>query len=95
MAFVVQIIGAAAGSPKTEHDGRWLISADPHTPYGELAMTTTDDRAKATRFDDIAGLFRLWRTVSKVQLVRPTDGRPNRPLTGMSFIIESEGRAQP
>ncbi len=83
---VINVVGAAAGTT-TPHDGRYVVTWDPHTKFGILAMTSTADRTKATVFD-FEDAFEQWRAVSKVDPVR-YDGKPNRPLTAVSVSFET------
>lgn len=82
---VIKIVGGANGI-QTPHDGRYLFSYNPDTVYGDLAMVSTPSIAKARRFVDLSDAHELWAAVSQRQPVRP-DGRPNRPLTGLTIEI--------
>lgn len=85
MSVLVRIAGAATGIP-TPHDGRYVVSWSPHTRFGYLDLETTDRPSRARRFDDAAEALKEWRMVSRVEPKRPTDGRPNRPLT--AYTVE-------
>jgi hypothetical protein len=87
MSVIVQVIGASSGVP-TPHDGRWVVEWNPHVPFGTLALTSTDDPAKAKRFPSFEDVMRQRRTVSHVQAYRP-DGQPNRPLSGIDIEIKN------
>lgn len=80
-ATIIRVIGGADGR-STPHDGRYVVSWNPHTEYGALELTSTDDPAKAKRFA-FAEAFGEYRTVSQRQFLRP-DGGINRPLTGIT-----------
>lgn len=88
MKAIVQIIGSTAGIP-TPHDGKWLVEWNPHTYYGACDIATTDDPKEAKVFDGPIHVMKEWRIVSAVQAIRPTDGLPNRPLTGLSIMIQN------
>jgi hypothetical protein len=82
---VCRILGYPHGP--TPHQGRYVVAYNPDTPYGTLALTTTADRSQALRAEAIVFL-EMWLTVSKVQPKRPTDGRPNRPISGLTMELE-------
>ena len=86
---VVRVMCHADGTP-TPHDGRYVVAWNPHTPYGTCSIDTTDDIRQARRFRAPQALM-TWRAVSHVEPIRP-DGRPNRPLSGLTveFITASE-----
>jgi hypothetical protein len=86
MSRIVQVVCAADGG-RTPHDGRWVVSWNPHTEAGTLELTSTSDKAKARRFEN-GDEFVEWKTISKVQPRRPWDGKPNRPLTGITIHTE-------
>jgi len=86
MSVIVQIIGAASGI-RTPHDDKYVVAWDPHKPFGILAITSTTDISKAHHFTDAREALDQWNTVSNIQPTRPTDGRPNKPLTGISIDI--------
>jgi len=87
MSVIVKVIGASSGIV-TPHDGRWVVEWNPHVTFGTLALTSTDDPAKAKRFPSIADVMRQRQTVSRMQTYRP-DGQPNRPLSGIDIEIEN------
>lgn len=82
---VVRVVQRADGS-STPHDGRYVVSWNPHTKAGVLELTSTTDLAEATHFP-WPDVFDQWKTVSKRQPTRPWDGKPNRPLTGVTIEI--------
>jgi hypothetical protein len=88
LVHVVKVVGASDGVTKTPHDGRYVVAWNPHVEAGTLAVDSTDDIAQAKRFDVSAALDE-WRSVSKVQKTRPWDGRPNRPLTALTIVLEA------
>ena len=83
---IVKIIGASTCA--TPHDGRYLVSWNPNTRYGELHCVSTDDPGAAKVFDDVRDAMNDWHTVSKVEPNRPSDGRPNRPLSALTITFE-------
>ena len=82
---VIKIVTGANGM-STPHDGRYLLGYNPDTVYGDLIMISTPDIAKARRFHDLSAVHELWAAVSKQQPVRP-DGKPNRPMTGLTIEV--------
>ena len=85
MGVVVQIIGLAMGYP-TEHDGRWLVSYDPHSFGGRGLIQTTDRRSDARVFSGMAEFHEMYTEASGM---RP-DGKPNRPLTAFHLRVEQQ-----
>ena len=81
----VWIVGAADGVP-TPHDGRWLVSWNPHTEFGVLELTSTDKRSKASIMS-LEEIHAQWAAQSRMQPLRPNDGQPNRPLTAVTIEI--------
>lgn len=84
---VVQVLGAVNGVA-TRHDDEFVVSWNPHTIFGCCDIETTPDKKRARVFANISEVFSELRTVSNVQPRRPTDGKPNRPLTGLHVMIE-------
>lgn len=82
---VVRVIGRADGG-KTPHDGRYVAAWSPNTSAGVLVLASTPDLAKARRFTRKEA-YCEWREVSRVEPRRPWDGRPNRPLTGITIEL--------
>lgn len=82
----VQVLGTARGEA-TVYDGQYVARWSPHTEYGACALETTPDRAQARVFASMSEALEEYRTISNVEPTRP-DGRPNRPLTGLSIEIE-------
>lgn len=85
MKSIVRVICAADGR-KTPHDGRYVVAWNPHTPAGELELTSSDNPHDARQFAQNE-LWDEWRAISNVQPKRPWDGMPNRPLTGLNLDI--------
>jgi hypothetical protein len=90
MAYVVLIIGSP--SAKTPHDGRWLVAWDPNTEAGTLSCTSTDEVREARQFERAGDALDEWKTISSVQPTRPWDGKPNRPLSGLTITLERAHR---
>jgi hypothetical protein len=86
MTVIVRVEGAADGGA-TPHDGRYVVAWNPHTEFGVLELTSTDDKAQARRFIDVTQALYEWQAISKVQPVRP-DIRRNRPLMGITITFE-------
>lgn len=70
MRTCVAVVVCAADGRSTPHDGRFVVTWNPHTRAGTLDIVTTDDVTKARRFQ-YAELMNEWRTVSLVQSRRP------------------------
>lgn len=85
--YAVRILYAATGGPPTEHDGRYVVSWNPHTRVDKLDIVTTNGPSEARLWTNNRDCFAEWKTISNVQPKRP-DGKPNRPLTAMSIQIE-------
>jgi hypothetical protein len=83
MPVRVIVICAAAGDP-TPHDGRYVVSWNPHTPAGILEVSSTNNPLEARLFTDSLEVLTEWRTISSVEPVRSWDRKPNRPLTGIT-----------
>jgi hypothetical protein len=84
MTAVVRVIGISAGG-SSPHDGRYVVAWNPHSRFGTCLIDTTDKIADARRFTPEEAM-REWKTVSDVEPVRP-DGKPNRPLAGLTVEI--------
>jgi hypothetical protein len=69
----------------------WLkdFDADAEDGFGRFEFTTDPDDAK--RFEDAAAASEEWRRQSTVRPLRD-DGKPNRPLTAYTVIIENARR---
>ena len=89
MSRTVKVVCASDGS-RTPHDGRYVVAWNPHTEAGVLELTSTSDITQARWFRD-GNEFAEWRTISRVQPIRPWDGKPNRPLTAVSIETENIG----
>jgi hypothetical protein len=88
MTEIVLIIGAANGGA-TPHDNRFVVRWNPHTEYGVCEITTTDAIEDARRFAPGQALAE-WKTVSRIEPRRSMDGKPNRPLSGLTIEVIKE-----
>lgn len=87
--IVIFLVGPAAGG-STLHDESYVVDYQPEfwatNDYPWLA--TSRDIAKARVFPSITEAHAYWRqTPPAPDDVRP-DGRPNRPLTGFTVVME-------
>lgn len=67
--------------------GAWLCSYDPDAAHGRGWATWTFDARHALAFTDEVSAMRCWRAQSVVRPLRD-DGKPNRPLTCYSVMVE-------
>jgi hypothetical protein len=67
----------------------WVMAYDPDAEGGRGYVETINDRRRARRFDTVNAALDFWRQPSTVQPLRP-DGKPNRPLTSWSIMLERE-----
>ncbi len=90
MSHVILIVGLVDGSA-SEHDGRYLVNYEPaamdksgrYKPGMVIETTPNIDQAKY--FPDHTSAWECW---NKQNGVRP-DGKPNRPLTAFTIVIEN------
>jgi hypothetical protein len=82
MSIIVKIIGT--WDTETPHDGRYLVSWNSDTRYGDLHCVSTDNWEHAKLFINHAEVMSEWSKVSVIDPKRP-DGKPNRPLTALTF----------
>ena len=80
---IVRVMFDSNGQP-TPHDGRYVVGWDPHTRAGVLCMETSTDPRDAHVFASLQEAMQQRHTISNVQALRPWDGQPNRPLTGIA-----------
>jgi hypothetical protein len=99
--FVIRLVQRAGpiamdDSPP-DLEGLYLESFDPEyrdpddvtTPAWFVGQALwTDDPARARRFDQAMDAWRCYTTVSTTQPTRP-DGKPNRPLTAFTILVEA------
>jgi len=86
MAVIVRVVADANGG-YTPHNGRYVLHWNPHTEAGVLELDSVKDPNLAYRFVNATVAGREWQTVSHVQATRPWDGKPNRPLTGVTIEL--------
>ncbi len=66
---------------------RWLQSYDPEAHTGRGAVLFTNDVSEAITFADQRAAMACYLQVPKNHPVR-ADGRPNRPLTAYTVMID-------
>lgn len=87
--FAIRIIGYADGRP--DPDGQTYVRTyDPNVAAGRGYLVKTRNPALAKHFDSADAAWAFWRQRSRVKPFRP-DGKPNRPLTGYTVVIEAIG----
>lgn len=87
MPKVIKIMGMPDGRI-TPYDGMYVMECNFEAGFGTLAVNVTSDARQAKTFDTFEQAAEYWRTQSKTQPIRP-DGKPNRPLTGVTVEIEN------
>lgn len=83
----VMICMDVAGPFPCDTVGQYLQSCDFEACNGRGHVTFTPDPNLAMKFPDKAAALQYRNTQSKTVPLRP-DGRPNRPLTAYSLIID-------
>lgn len=83
---IIRAVAFANGVP-CPHAGQWVATFDHDAYDGRGYGTFTDKVNDAKRFHSNAAAFEFWRRRSRVKPTRP-DGKPNRPLTALSVVIE-------
>lgn len=68
-------------------DGEYVKVYDPEAHDGRGYIEFTLDLKEAITFASRREAMDFWRTVSVTRPIRP-DGKPNRPLTAFSVMIE-------
>lgn len=81
------IISQGLADGRAMNDGEYLESYDPDAMNGRGIMKWTKDKSKAIKFKDAGEAWQLWGRVSLKKPKRP-DGKPNRPLTAFTILIE-------
>ena len=86
MASVIRIVSNADGKP-TGAEGLFVqeYSPDGYDGRGDLVLTSHLEGAK--RYDDAAAALADYRAVSETHPTRPSDGRPNRPMTAWTVEV--------
>jgi hypothetical protein len=94
MAIVIILAGRADRVP-FEHDGAFLKEFDPERGDNPFAghVEFTRNIAEAKKFASHTDAFAEWTRVSKRLPKRP-DGKPNKPLTAFTVVIEDEKTAK-
>ncbi len=93
MDYVIKIIGYADGVPLTAgpHIARFIVDYDPDGHDGNGKATFTLLRSHAKRFPSKIDALEFWRQQSTKKPLR-ADGKPNRPLTQFSVMVEPVAR---
>jgi hypothetical protein len=87
MKTVILAVGFANGEP-CPHSNQWLASFDHEAFGGQGHGVFTKDPDFAMRFPDAAAAMAFWGRQSITKPRRP-DGRPNKPLTALTVVIET------
>lgn len=86
MKYAILIVGSALGD-KSEFDGKYVKSYDPHDGlHGKLVVTA--DLQNAKHYGDVGDAFLDWKATNKNHPLR-SDGKPNRPLTAFTITTVS------
>lgn len=88
MSVVILCAGFANGASCAE-TGLYLREYVPEAHNGRGKATWTKDVDQAMRLPDALEAHRLWTTVPSNHPIRSSDGRPNRPLTAFSIVINT------
>jgi hypothetical protein len=84
----LKLIESADGT-HTPKDGMYLVDYIPDTDeLGLGELHASPDVTDAKIFADASSAFAYWKQQSKRVPLR-TDGKPNRPLTAWSVLIET------
>ena len=83
---VIKCLEFATGQP-SRYEGMYLKAYDPDGREGMGHIEWTPNRWEAMQFTQAFGALDTWRRQSTVHPLRP-DGKPNRPLTAYSIVIE-------
>jgi hypothetical protein len=75
---VIHIIARADGVPDATVDGLFLKDFDPDAYDGRGLITTTEDRRRARRFNDLAAAWNFWNTETAT----------GKPLTAYTVTFE-------
>jgi hypothetical protein len=73
--------------PELLHHPRWLKRFDPDAHNGRGLVEWTGDLGQALTFADLIEARDYYLQQSKVTPIR-ADGRPNRPLTSYTIVLE-------
>ena len=84
---VIRAVEFASGKP-CPHSGQFLATFDHEAHDGQGYGVFTEDIAKAMKFADVATAFEFYQRIPKCRR-RRADGKPNRPLTALTIVIEN------
>ena len=84
--YIIRAVAFANGVP-CPHSGQFVQSFDHDAFNGRGYGVFTDEPDRALRFATAADAMAFWRKQSTVQTLR-LDGKPNRPLTALTAVIE-------
>jgi hypothetical protein len=84
--FGILAVEFANGAP-CPHANQWLRTFDHEAFDGRGHGEFTEDPERAMLFATSADAMRFWQRQSTVKPLRP-DGKPNRPLTALTVVIE-------
>lgn len=85
MKYGILVIAVARGDMPIN---QWLQSYDgPEDVHGERQIVVTTKKEDAKRFDSMLAATTFWTQTSETVPIRE-DGKPNRPLTGLTVLIE-------
>jgi hypothetical protein len=91
MTTVMRLAGDALGNAHPA-DGSWLRDCDFEVNGGHGHIKTTRDLAAAKRFADLAEALAFLKRVPECHPTRD-DGKPNRPLTAFTWVLEPADEA--
>ena len=86
-SVIIRLIGPASAVNYTPLGDLFLRDANVNAARGRGTIETTSDPARAKRFASKAEAWAYWGQQSEVKPRRP-DGRPNRPLTAWTVLVE-------
>jgi hypothetical protein len=69
--------------------GEWLAEFEPEANDGRGRWRFSGDPGQAIRFQSAFHAFAMWRYRSATVPTRPWDGKPNRPLTACTVVVEA------
>jgi hypothetical protein len=87
LSFVIRSAGEATGEPNGT-EGMFLESYNPEGNQGYGEFHWTKDVAKAKRYHHPADCLKDWNRVPDNHPIRSIDGKPNKPLTAFSILVE-------
>src|SRR3954453_5487723 len=91
MSCVIKIEGIAGYGPGTtvakNYVGRYVKYYNPNGKGGRGDVQATPHKRYAQQFDSKKEAWEFWNTQSTVLPLQP-DGKPNKPLTAFSVMIE-------